>query len=162
MLPRGINTIEGSVLYFAKRPEAAEASLHKTLQLDSRFWIARLFLGKVYIAQGKFPEAREQFEEARRLSGQNSETLAMIGYLWAIQGEAGKAREILAEMKRLSAARYVPPFSYAVVHLRLGARDQVFDALERAYQDRDVRLSFLKADSNVGIAAERSALCKSR
>ncbi len=141
-----INTIEGSVLYFAKRPEAAERSLQKTLQLDSRFWIARLFLGKVYIEQKRFPEAMEQFEEARQFSGGNSETLSMIGYLWAIQGEAAKARDILAEMKRPSSVRYVPPFNLAVVHLGLGERDQVFDALEKAYQDHDVRLSFLKVD----------------
>ena len=141
-----INTIEGSVLYFAQRPAAAEASLQKTLQLDSRFWVAHLFLGKVYLEQKKFRQALEQFEEARRLSGQNSETLAMTGYLQAMQGETGKAREILAETNRLSAARYVPPFSFAVIHLGLGERDQAFDELEKALRDHDVRLSFLKVD----------------
>ncbi len=33
--------------------------LQEALALDSNFWIARLFLGKVYLAQKRYPEAFE-------------------------------------------------------------------------------------------------------
>lgn len=141
-----INTIEGSVLYFAGRDEEAGVRLQKTLALDSNFWIARLFLGKVYLAQKRYPEALEQFARAREFSHGNSETIAMSAYASALAGDLPGARKIRDQLKSLAAQRYIPPFNLAVVYLGLDERDEIFAALERAYQDHDGRLSFLKVD----------------
>jgi serine/threonine-protein kinase len=141
-----INTIEGSILFFAGHQDAAADRLQKTLELDPNFWIARLFLGKVYVERKEYPEAREEFEKARNFSHGNSETLAMIGYLAALAGDTPKAMSVLAELQTLTAQRYIPPHNVAVVYLGLGERDEALAWLEKAYQDHDVRLSFLKVD----------------
>ncbi len=141
-----INTIEGSILYFAGRQDAAAARLQKTLELDSNFWIAHLFLGKVYVQKEQYGEALAEFEKARTFSHGNSETISMIGYAAALAGDPDKARSVLTELQALSAQRYVPPHNIAVVYLGLGERDEALAWLEKAYQDHDVRLSFLKVD----------------
>ncbi|MBA3832805.1 MAG: winged helix-turn-helix domain-containing protein [Chthoniobacterales bacterium] len=141
-----INTIEGSILYFARRDAEAAARLQKTLELEPNFWIARLFLGKILMQKEKFAEALESFERARKFSHGNSETLGMIGYVLALSGETAKARAGLEELKALSAARYIPPHNMAVIHLGLGEREEAFASLETAFQDHDVRLSFLRVD----------------
>ena len=141
-----INAIEGSILYFAGRQDAADDRWQKTLELDPNFWIAHLFLGKVYMERKGFPEALAEFEKARTFSHGNSETIAMIGYLAALTGDAAKARATLAELKSLAAQHYIPPHNIAVVYLGLGEHDEALAWLEKAYQDHDVRLSFLKVD----------------
>ncbi len=70
----------------------------------------------------------------------------MTGYVWALAGDAAKARAVLEELKSLSTEHYIPPHSVAVVYLGLGARDEAFAWLEKAYEDHDVRLQFLKVD----------------
>ncbi len=141
-----INTIEGSILYFAGREDAAADRLQKTLELDPNFWIAHLFLGKVHAERKEFSKARAEFEKARNFSHGNSETIAMIGYVAALSGDSDKARAVLAELRTLVEQRYIPPHNIAVVYLGLGERNEALDWLEKAYQDHDVRLSFLKVD----------------
>jgi len=141
-----INAIEGSVLYFAGRDELARARIEKTIELDPNFWIAHLFLGKVFLETGNYGEAIAEFSKAKEFSHGNSEAISMLGYAWAVTGEPAKARAVLAELKALAVQRYIPPNSFAVVHLGLGEHDETFAWLEKAYVDRDVRLSFLNVD----------------
>jgi hypothetical protein len=42
--------------------------------------------------------------------------------------------------------RYVPPFNVAMIYNGLGDREKPFEWLEKAYADRDVRLTFLKVE----------------
>ncbi len=141
-----INALSGAVLYYANRLEEAVARLQSTLDLEPNFWVARLFLGKVCTEQKKFPEALDHFARARDTSHGNSETIAMIGYVWGMVGEPAKARKVLRELQSIATQRYIPPVNLAVLHLGLGEDDEAFAWLEKAYQDRDVRLSFLKVD----------------
>jgi TolB-like protein/tetratricopeptide (TPR) repeat protein len=141
-----VNAIEGSLLYFAERDELARARLEKTIELDPNFWIAHLFLGKVFLETGDYAEAIAAFNRAKELSHGNSETISMLGYAWAVTGDSVRARAVLAELKLLAAQRYIPPNSFAAIHLGLGEHDETFAWLEKAYADRDVRLSFLKVD----------------
>ena len=141
-----INTLHGSFLYHARRHDEARATLQKTLALDSNFWIAHLFLGKVYIEQKNYPEAVAELSKARELSGGNSEPLSMIGYAWAISGDAAKARAVLKELKSLSSQRYIPPSNIAILAYVVGEKDEAVSWLEKAYQDRDIRLCRAKVD----------------
>ena len=140
------NVIEGAVLFYARRQEAAEARLRKAIELNPRFWIAHLFLAKVQTERGEYAEALDSLGKARAFSQDNSEPISLQGYVSAMAGEEGKARTVLEELKVLARQRYIPPNSFAVVHLGLGERDETFAWLEKACADRDVRLSFLKVD----------------
>lgn len=141
-----INALNGALRYYAGRSEEAAARLRATLDLEPEFWVARLFLGKIQTEQKRYSEALEEFERARKSSRENSETIAMIGYAQGLAGETAKARATLAELKSLARQRYIPPVNIAVIHLGLGERDKAFACLEKAFHDRDVRLSFMKVD----------------
>jgi len=96
--------------------------------------------------KGNYPEAIAPFSKAKEFSKGNSETIAMIGYVWALAGDKTKARAVLDELNGLSKQRYIPPFSIAVVYYGLSEKNETFAWLEKACDDRDVRLSFLKVD----------------
>jgi len=120
--------------------------LERTLQLDPTFWITHLILGKVYIQQRKYPEAIAAFIKARDLSHGNSEAIASIGYAAALAGDKAKARAVLDELKGLSVQHYIPPFNVAMVYTGLGDQNEALSWLEKACEERDVRVTILKVD----------------
>ena len=52
----------------------------------------------------------------------------------------------MRDLERRAQSRYVPPVHEALVHLGLGDHEGVFAALERAIEERDVRLTFLAVE----------------
>jgi eukaryotic-like serine/threonine-protein kinase len=140
------NNVEGAVLYYAGRNYEAMERLQKTVELDPNFWIAHLYLGHVYLEKKNYPASIAEYTQARDCSRGNSQSISMIGYASALAGDAAKARVMLDELKSRSAHQYVPPFNIAVVHLALAEQDEAFAWLERAYEEHDVLMSFLKID----------------
>jgi hypothetical protein len=65
----------------------------------------------------------------------------------AKSGKQAEARGLLEELLKLSAERYVPPYNMASFYNGLGERDKTLEWLERAYQERDPKLVFLKVDA---------------
>lgn len=63
-----INAREGAVLFSARRYDEARERLQKTIELDQNFWVAHLFLGHVFLQQGKYPEALAEFNKAKEFS----------------------------------------------------------------------------------------------
>src|SRR5436305_3798537 len=142
-----INALNGYHLHLARRDDEAIARLKKTVELDSNFWIAHQFLGIAYIEKKRYPEAIAEFSQAVKLSGGNSEPLALNGYASVLSGDVAKGRAVLKELKSLESQRYLPPSNLALLSYVLGEKDEAFSWLEKAYQDRDIRLCRLKVDS---------------
>jgi serine/threonine-protein kinase len=138
--------IEGHVLLYAGKGGEALDRLRAALELEPRFWIARLFAGKAYLDRGEFGKALEEFEKARDFSSGNSETLSMIGYTLARRNDPEGAKRILAELRAREPGSYLPPFNVAMIYNGLGDRERAFEWLEKAYAERDVRLTFLKVE----------------
>src|SRR5207253_5274416 len=103
-------------------------------------------LGKVYTQQRKYREAIAEFIKGRELSRGNSEAIVSIGYVEALAGDKEKARAVLDELKTLSNQHYIPPVNIALVYNGLGDQNEALSLLERACDERDVRLTLLKVD----------------
>ncbi len=140
------NALYGSFLHYDAQDGAAEVQLRKTFELDQTFWIARLFLGKILVRQGRYADAIIELEKAESASHGNSLTVSVRGYTNALSGASDQAQARLRTLEQLSAQRYVPPQTLALIHLGLGQRDEVFAALEQSYAEHDIHLSYLKAD----------------
>lgn len=136
----------GMFLHFAGRDDEAIARLQKTLELAPNFWVAHLTLAKVYTRKRMYPEAIAALNKAREFSGGNTETISLIGYTWAVSGNHAQAQTALDELKSLSTGRYVPPYNIAIVYNGLDEKDEALAWLEKAYEERDVRLTFIKID----------------
>jgi tetratricopeptide (TPR) repeat protein len=141
-----VRALEGMFFHHARRDAKAIASLQSALELDPNFWITHLTLGKVYLQQRKYPEAISEFTKAKELSHGNSEAIGSIGYVNALMGDKAKAQAVLEELKTLSNQHYIPPVNIALVYNGLGDRDEALSLLERACDERDVRLTLLKVD----------------
>jgi TolB-like protein/Flp pilus assembly protein TadD len=133
-------------LNHAGRNDEAYAMLQKALELEPNFWITYNTLGKVLIEQRKFAEAAAEFEKAKELSHGNSEAIASIGYAAALAGDSSKARAVLEELRSPTNQRYIPPYNLALAYHALADENQALSELDRACEERDVRLRLLKVD----------------
>jgi eukaryotic-like serine/threonine-protein kinase len=139
------NTLLGQVFYHQRRYDETLAQLHQALALDSQLWMTQHALGRVYERKRMYPEALDAFQKARQLGGPTV-TLASAAYTHAASGNREEARRILEELAGQSKTTYVPSSHFALIHLGLGKHAQALDWLERAFDERDIMLSFLTAE----------------
>ncbi len=141
----GVNA--GIVNYFARRFDQTIEQSDKTLEMDPRFIQAYEFLGRAYEQKGRYAEAIAAFQKALELNPEYTNCLGPLGRAYAVSGREGEARKILGQLEELSRRRYVMPYHIATVYTALGDKDQAFAWLQRAYDERDDRLIFLKVDA---------------
>ncbi len=69
-----------------------------------------------------------------------------LGWAYAKANENEKAIKILEELKQLLKKRYVPEASIAWIYIGLGEKDLAFEWLDKAYEEHDQSLLWLKGD----------------
>ncbi len=70
--------------------------------------------------------------------------VASLGYAQGTTGNRSGAIRAIQRLSELSRQRYVPSYYFAMVYAGLGQKDQAFDWLEKAYQERSNYLIFLR------------------
>jgi TolB-like protein/Flp pilus assembly protein TadD len=140
------HAMSSQVAFQARDYSAALEHARQAITIDPEFWIGYMELAQAYEQLGKPDLALEALMTASRLSGGNSKTISLRGYVLAKMGRAGEARDLLKMLETVSRERYVPPFAMALVHAGLSGRDAVFDWLNKACVARDVHLLFLTVD----------------
>jgi TolB-like protein/Flp pilus assembly protein TadD len=139
------NALRGQMLFFAGRYDDAVAHLQKAIDVEPNFWISHLALGKVYERKKMYPQAIAEFQRALELSGA-PEPKSLLGYTYAVSGKPAAARRLLDDLIQMSARQYVAPKHIALVYAGLRQEDEMFSWLEKAYEDRDISLAFIKVE----------------
>ena len=141
-----INTNLGWMLYFARQYDQAIEQYEKTLEMDRNFYPARFRLGQAYLQAGSIDKAVKEFEQAVTLSERKARPLALLGYAYGLSGNKTGAERMLEELNELSRKRYVSSLEVARIHLALGEKNQVFDCFNRAVEEREGWLIWVKLE----------------
>jgi hypothetical protein len=62
-------------------------------------------------------------------------------------GKKAEAQKVLEELKELSKQQYVSAYNIACIYAGLNDKDQAFEWLERAYQERSFFITQLKVET---------------
>ncbi len=138
------SALEGQYLLHAGRPDEALKRLQKTSELEPNFWMPHLFAASAYIEKGMFAEAIAEARKEYELRGGND--IPFGTYALAKSGKRGEARAALKELLKLSATKYVSPYNIALIYNALDERDNALDCLEKGYEQRDPKMTFLKVE----------------
>jgi eukaryotic-like serine/threonine-protein kinase len=141
-----LNLALGNRFYYARQYQQAIEQFQKVLAMDPNFTPAHVYLGRAYQQKPAFPEAIAEFRKALDISEGDTNELAALGQAYAVSHQEGEARKILGQLKERSQQTYVQPMWIAVIHLGLGEKDQAFDWMQKAYDDRSAWLVYLKVD----------------
>ena len=69
-----------------------------------------------------------------------------LARMMAISGKREEALKVLSELRDLAKQRYVSPFEMASIHFALGSRDEGYEWMAKAFQDRCFELVATKVD----------------
>ena len=146
-----VSVAEGRILHFARRFDDAIAEFQKILELDPKFIPAHSDLGATYDEKGLLHQALAEFETCVALSHGGPLYVAAVAEVHARLGNREKALKMLSELLETKDL-YVSPSSIAFIYSSLGELDEAFSWQEKAYQERDASLAWLK------VAPESDAL----
>ncbi len=144
-LSLNISTAVGTCFYYARKYDRAIEQYRKTLEMDPNFVLGHEHLVYPYEERGMYKEAVDEWEKALTLSGEK-ELAASLASGYEESGYKGALRRYLERLLRQSQRRFLSSSSLEVasVYARLGNADQAVVWLERAFEERDSFLMFLK------------------
>jgi TolB-like protein/DNA-binding winged helix-turn-helix (wHTH) protein/Flp pilus assembly protein TadD len=103
-----------------------------------------ILVGLSYAQKNMYPEAIANLEMGIARSGRETSNLGYLGQVYGLAGRKSDTRKIIGELRERSRHHYVFPSVFASAYLGLGDRDQALMYLERAYEEKDPWLFYLK------------------
>jgi eukaryotic-like serine/threonine-protein kinase len=140
-----INTSAGQQLYFARQYDAAVVELQKALDMDPKFVPAQHAIEAAYAQNGMYKEAVAERQKVLTLSG-NPDLAAAIGEDYSKSGYAGVLQSWLGGLQEVSKHGYVSSYNIGQIYARLGDKNQALAWLEKAYNERDSKLTYVKVE----------------
>jgi DNA-binding winged helix-turn-helix (wHTH) protein/TolB-like protein/tetratricopeptide (TPR) repeat protein len=137
----------GCVAYYHRRYEDAVTHFKKAMEHDPTSPLPYWGLGRSLTLLGRYQEAFEALNSFSTRNGDSPPVLiAESGYTLARWGKRQDAEARLELLSRLSKSNYINPFFFAVIHLGLGERDQTFQWLSKAADERSTFLISILSD----------------
>ena len=133
------NTHLGQILTHAGRFAEAIGQLHRALELDPHIPPAYFWLAAAHLSLGRPDLALETSETCLRLCGSAAPRLTAVAL--AVMGRHEDARRVIAEVEAAAKAGHL---GLAIAWAALGERDAAVARLERAFDERDPQLPFLR------------------
>lgn len=115
----------------------------EALEIDSEFAAAHAFIAFNLLGKREWDDAVEVLEKTVELMGGLSLVKGLLGYCLAKKGDEDAARRILDELLETSKKAYVSTFFVAAVYMGLGEKEDCWEWLEKAYEERNNWLVFL-------------------
>jgi tetratricopeptide (TPR) repeat protein len=143
-LSPGINVEIGRALMRLGRYDEAVDRMQRALEIDPNFSRAYSGLAAVHLRKGERSQAIVALEKAAALGSARPQR--WLGYAYAVTGRRQEAQKMLGELERLSRNAYVPPLSFAIVHLGLGQKEQALAWLEKGYAQRALEVPDLSGE----------------
>lgn len=140
------NALEAQFLIHAGQSDEALERLHTVFELDPNYWFAHAFAASAYIEKGMFADAIAECQKARSLSEGNGQPMGFLGYALAKSGKKAEAQAVLDELLKRANGRDVPPYWIALIYTGLGQRNDAISWLQRACDQKDPRVVFLKVE----------------
>lgn len=131
---------------YGRQYDRALEQARKTHDLEPNFVTGRVWLGRVYNANGMYDEAIALSEKSLQSYPTNQSFLQIAGLGYAKAGRRREAEEIIKRFNEIAKTLYVSHYWVAATYAALGERDEAFAELERAFEERDYFLPRLKID----------------
>jgi len=144
-LSPALNAALGFAYICVGRFDDAIETLNRAVEMDPSRPGGHYALGHFYLFKSMYEEALDEYREAMELSEEMSLWPEMfIGITYAKMGKPDKAREVLASQLERSKQQYISSFMFALLHFALGNNDEGFKLLDKAYEEHDPTLCWLK------------------
>jgi TolB-like protein/Tfp pilus assembly protein PilF len=140
-----INADLGYDYIYARQYDKAIEQLRKTIEMDQSFYYAHRLLGQAYELKGSYPDAITEYQKAKQLND-DPIVRALLGHVYAASGRRDEALKTITQLTEIARQRYVSAYSVAIIYAALGEKDQALNWLEKGYEERATKMTFLKIE----------------
>jgi adenylate cyclase len=141
-----IQAVLGHAQYFARDYTEALQRHLAVLELDPDNARVHAWLARLYHATGQFEHGLKALESAMHRIGEPPILLAQLGRFHAALGHSEGAYRVIEKLERLVGRQYVSSMAAAYVYRELGDYDEMFEAMEEAFEERSGMLPFLAVE----------------
>ncbi len=134
----------GWALYYARRFDESIEKIRGVIASDPEFSLPYMVLGGNFLAKKMSSDAIEAIKKFVELTAGSVLALTLLGFAYGVAGMKEEAFKILEQLDELSKDRYVGPIFRAVMWMELGEKNKALDYLEKAYEERDSFMAWLK------------------
>jgi TolB-like protein/Flp pilus assembly protein TadD len=132
--------------FFARSYDRAIEGCQKLLSHDASSALALMMLGACYARQGDFARALAHCEKARALGKGQTIYTATLCSVFAGAGRRSSAERLMEELVTMTKQQYVRYIFLAQAAVNLENKEHTLEWLDKAYEQHDPFLVFLKAD----------------
>ena len=151
-----IHTAVGDVLFYARRYERAVSYYRRCVELDATFGPGHTDMARALEHLGRHEEAIAEFLiGVGHTPGAGMPASTGLATLLAAAGRREEAGAMIAALIERSQTAYVSPYGIASAYAVAGENAKALDWLERAYEQRDGTLVWIKVHPRMdGLRAE--------
>jgi len=131
--------------YYLRRFDEAIEHQRRALALDPDLAMSHIFLGLASVHKGSYARGIAELERGRLLMNDAVHARAHVAYTHAAMGNRERATEILNAFLHEFRSDSFPALAVAEVYIGLGDKEQAFEWLHRAIDQKDW-IVFLKCD----------------
>jgi tetratricopeptide (TPR) repeat protein len=138
------------MLHYARRYDDAITQYRKVLELDPKDTTeARFQLARVYMTKKMFPEALAEITKLRATDPSDVNYISLLAMAYGFEGKKKEAIKVIYELKDKRRREYVRPYILTEDYAALGEKNEAMDWLEKAYEERDDWINWIKVDPNL-------------
>jgi TolB-like protein/Tfp pilus assembly protein PilF len=142
------NVDAGTVYWITGRYQEAVAQFRKAIEMDPRSYTAHWGLGQALERVGDLAGAIAEYEKSTQLDD-DPLPLGLLGAAEAKAGNRAAALAILSRLEDVTKHRYVPDYSFALIHLALGQKTEAMKWLESSYAKHQPDLNWIRVDPDL-------------
>jgi tetratricopeptide (TPR) repeat protein len=115
------------------------------IEIEPDIFGAYWLKGAIYLSEGQYEEAVEELEKAVSLGGHQI-VLADLGSAYGLAGKKDEAAVIVRQLLEMRRREHVPAICLARVYSRIGENDKAIEWLEKAFEEKNGEMVFLKGE----------------
>jgi serine/threonine-protein kinase len=150
-----INMNTGWTYFTGGLLDEACAQVAKMIEIEPDFYGAYWLKGAIYLVEGKYDAAIDELKKGVSLGGHQT-VLADLGSAYGLAGRKDDAKDVLNQLLDMRKGGYASAICVARVYSRLGENEKAIDWLEKAFDERNGEMLFLK--NEIESSAENDSL----
>jgi tetratricopeptide (TPR) repeat protein len=128
--------------FITRRYDQSIRQLERILELEPQYTHVHMWLAVNYVKKGMYAEAFAKAKEVEAIAPESEDQgfLGVLGWIYGAVGQRDDALRILQQLQGLAPRRWLDPFFVAVIHTGLEDKDNAFQWLRKAYEERSPSL----------------------